>query len=276
MANMMMPRALRTSVKGWLPDSLFGRLALLLIVVAIVSHALALSLLFKLHPAPPPPGHLSVAPSCSVLGPVHLPNNPPGPPLEGMLLDIGVRLGAVLLAAWIGARWLTAPMRRLALGTQELARDIHHAPLVEEGTRECREAVIVINQLQKHIQAQLEERDQFVAAVSHDLRTPLTRLALRVQSLQNELDRQRFGKDITEMDGMIRATLDYLRGAADPEAWMNLNLRSLVDSQVHDSQECGYPVTLAEDTLPVRHPIRIRGQISSIRRCIGNLDGVLR
>ena len=188
-----------------------------------------------------------------------------------MLLDIGVRLSAVLLAAWIGARWLTAPMCRLAKATQELARDIHHAPLAEEGTRECREASIVINQLQKHIQVQLGDRDQFVAAVSHDLRTPLTRLALRVQSLESEVDRERFGKDICEMDRMIRATRDYFCGATNPEAWVDLDWGSLVDSQVQDSQECGYPVTRAEYAPLALHPIHIKGQISAIRRCIDNL-----
>jgi hypothetical protein len=75
--------------------SFFARLAWLLVAVAISSHLLALSLLFELHPMPPPTG----------------PH--PGPPQVGMWLDITIRLGAVLLAAWVGARWLSRPLQAL-------------------------------------------------------------------------------------------------------------------------------------------------------------------
>ncbi|NVO05695.1 MAG: two-component sensor histidine kinase [Rhodoferax sp.] len=246
-----------------LPDSLFGRLALLLLVVALLSHALALSLLFELRPAGPPPQLQGLPPG---------PHGPHGPPLEGMLLDIAVRLFAVLLAAWVGARWLAAPMRRLAEATRGLAHNIHRAPIAEAGTRECREATAVINQLQLHIRAQLAERDQFVAAVSHDLRTPLTRLQLRVQSLESDTERQRFGRDIAEMDSMIRATLDYLRGSAEAEPWVVLDLRALVQSLAHDQQDCGHAVTLRpEPATQAQQPLQLRGQLSALRRCITNL-----
>ncbi len=238
-----------------LPDSLFGRLALLLIAVALASHVLALSLLFELRPLGPPPQ-----------GP------PPGhPPPEGVLLDIAVRLSAVLMAAWVGARWLAAPMHRLAEATRELAANIHCAPILEAGTRECREAAAVINLLQQHIQTQLAERDQFVAAVSHDLRTPLTRLKLRVQSLEQEEQRQRFGRDIAEMDAMIRATLDYLRGSAEAEPWVTLDLRAQVQSLVHDNQDCGHAVSLTEQDPCALAPLHLRAQLSALRRCITNL-----
>ncbi|QCB46782.1 ATP-binding protein [Hydrogenophaga sp. PAMC20947] len=254
--------------KGWnrfWPDTLFSRLALLLVVVAIASHAMALALMFELrpdHPPPPPPPGM------------HLQPPPPHqPPLHGLVLDIVVRLGAVILAAWVGARWLSAPLRRLARSTQAMASNIHAAPLALVGTRECREAGAVINQLQQHILTQLEERDQFVAAVSHDLRTPLTRLALRVESLTHEGDRQGFGKDIREMDNMIRSTLDYLCGTADAEPAVMLDLGSLVDSIVADRQDMGQQVTRfgrfeSDVSGP---PIRLKAQLSAMRRSIDNL-----
>jgi protein-histidine pros-kinase len=252
-------RRIAATLARLVPDSLFGRLALLLVAVAIASHVLALSLLFELRPAHPPPQ-------------LHgMPPGPHGPPLEDMLMDIAVRLSAVLLAAWVGARWLAAPMHRLAEATRDLATNIHRAPIAEAGTRECREATAVINQLQQHIRAQLAERDQFVAAVSHDLRTPLTRLQLRVQSLEREEQRQRFGKDIAEMDSMIRATLDYLRGSADAEPWVALDLYALVQSLVHDQQDCGHDVSLAEEHPAATQHLQLRAQLSALRRCITNL-----
>ena len=263
--TLTMARASRAWARR-LPDTLFGRLALLLIGVALVSHVLALSLMFEMrppHPGPFPPGMASA----SAMQP---PPGPHGPPLGGMVVDIAVRLSAVLLAAWVGARWLAAPMRRLAEATRELAQNIHRAPIAEEGTRECREATGVINQLQQHVCAQMAERDQFVAAVSHDLRTPLTRLKLRVQSLSSEAERERFGRDIAEMDHMIHATLDYLRGAAEPESFVELDLHAMVESQVHDHQDCGYAVTFVRPA-HAAGPVRLRAQHTALRRCIDNL-----
>lgn len=104
------------------------------------------------------------------------------------------------LADWVGARWLSEPIRGLAGAARELGRDIHR------------------------------QRDPFVAAVSHDLRTPLTRLALRAEALQGVHERQAFTRDIQEMEEMIRATLDYLRGAADPEPFVSMDMGALVTS----------------------------------------------
>ncbi|APW43741.1 HAMP domain-containing histidine kinase [Rhodoferax saidenbachensis] len=239
-----------------LPSTLFGRLALLLIVVAVSSHVLALTLMFEIMPRPP---HTEFPRSA-----------PPAPPPMfhmGLLLDIAVRLGALLLAAWVGAKWLSEPIRRLAGAARELGRDIHRAPLREEGTTECREATRVFNQMQSRIRQQLEQRDQFVAAVSHDLRTPLTRLALRAEGLQDAQERQRFGRDILEMDAMIRATLDYLRGAADPEPLVLLDVGALVMSMAHDCQDCGQDVQVT-GAITVRP---VRAQVSALRRCLANL-----
>lgn len=294
MAGLSLRAAGRSHVAAWaarcLPDSLFGRLALLLAVAVLSSHVLALTLLFEMRPdfkpGFPPPGPLatpsSLAPP-SALGQSARPQpqdasfaEPPphrgpgphgGPPPEGLLLDIGVRLTALLLAGWVGARWLSSPVQRLADAARELGHNLHRPPLPETGTRECREATRVFNQMQQRICAQLEQRDQFVAAVSHDLRTPLTRLALRVESLKDDTERQRFGKDIAEMDTMIRATLDYLRGAADAEPWMPLDVDSLVSSLAHDQQDCGHDVAVEGPACGA--PVRV--QSSALRRCITNL-----
>ena len=247
------------------PSTLFGRLASLLFVAVLLSHVLALTLLFELAPPPgPPPG---VPPLAGLPGHAPPPSRP-GPPLmhPGMWLDIGVRLGALMLAAWIGARWLSQPMRRLARAAGELGRDIHRAPLAEEGTQECREATRVFNQMQAQIRQQLEDRDRFVAAVSHDLRTPLTRLRLRAETLSDASQRHDFSQDIQEMDAMIRATLDYLCGTAAPEPWVALDLEALLRSMVDDGLACGQNVQWVEG-----HAAPIRARALALRRCIGNL-----
>lgn len=256
-----------------MPATLFGRLALLLMVAMLASHVLALTLMFELGPGPGPgPG--------PAMGEEWLPSPfddyemppPPHPLLHpGMWLDIGVRLAALMLAAWIGARWLAQPIRRLARAASELGRDIHRTPLVEGGTTECREATRVFNQMQARIRQQLSERDRFVAAVSHDLRTPLTRLRLRAESLADDEQQQAFRHDIHEMDAMISATLDYLRGAAEPESFVLLDPGALLHSMADDCQACGQAVQVEGQARP------LRAQASALRRCIGNLvDNALR
>jgi HAMP domain-containing protein len=132
-----------------IPRTLFGRLALLLMVAVLASHALALTLMFGIVGPPPGPG-LEHGPLAA--GPL--------PHMQlGLWLDIGVRLAALMLAAWIGARWLSQPVLRLARAAQDLGRDIHRAPLVEEGTDECCEATRVFNQMQAQICRQLSDRD---------------------------------------------------------------------------------------------------------------------
>ncbi|MDD2878973.1 MAG: ATP-binding protein [Rhodoferax sp.] len=239
-----------------LPDSLFGRLALLLVVAVVSSHVLALTLMFELNPFPPP--HHSPPP----------PGHGPPPMFHvGLLMDITVRLLALVLAAWVGARWLSEPVRKFGQAAKELGRDIHRPAMPEEGTLECREAIRVFNQMQERMCLQLAQRDQFVAAVSHDLRTPLTRLTLRVQSLSDPQTRQSFGKDITEMDHMIRTTLDYLRGMADPEPKVLLDVGSLLTSLEEDFQDSGQDVRVQGRVAAA--PLLI--QASALRRCLGNL-----
>lgn len=243
-----------------LPKTLFGRLALLLFVAVLTSHILALTFMFELRPSGGPgPG----------MGPGFGLGHPPPdlPPLwhPGLLVDIGVRLGALMLAAWVGARWLSTPIKRLASAAHEIGLDIHRPPMKEDGTEECRAATRVFNQMQAQICQQLDERDRFVAAVSHDLRTPLTRLALRVENLTDVEERAHFVQDIVEMNNMITATLDYLRGAADPEPFVLLDVASLLESLADDQQACGHDVSMTGAAAP------LEVQASSLRRCINNL-----
>ena len=239
-------------ISRFLPKTLFGRLALLLFVAVLASHVLALTLLFELRPQ-------------GGSGPGH---HPPGPPPllhPGLLLDIGVRLSALMLAAWVGARWLSTPIKRLASAAREIGLDIHRPPLTEDGTEECRAATRVFNQMQAQICLQLSERDRFVAAVSHDLRTPLTRLALRIENLTDADERAHFGQDVVEMNNMITSTLDYLRGAADPEPFVLLDVMSLLESLADDQQACGHEVSVTGLAAP------FKAQTSALRRCIINL-----
>ncbi|MGQ0708280.1 MAG: ATP-binding protein [Rhodoferax sp.] len=282
---------LRLSVWRLWPDSLFARLALLLALAVLASHVLALSLMFEVLPRPPlRPGGVSAMPSgmgvphappppgvgAAPLA-AHPPGLPPPPPglwHWGFALDIGVRLAALMLAAWVAARWLARPVAQLSQAAQALGDNLDAAPVPERGPREVVQATRVLNRMQQRIQAQLQQRARLVAAVSHDLRTPLTRLALRAQSIDDNDLRRRIERDVDEMHTMIRATLDYLQGAAQGEAWACVDLAALVQAVACDYQEADRPVQLLE---PLQRGLAAHAQLGALRRCLCNLiDNALR
>lgn len=256
-------------MRRYLPSTLFGRLAALLFAAVLASHVLALTLLFELRPPPPP--HVrrqAVSEPDQAVAPPEPPAHHQRPLLHpGLLLDIGVRLGVLMLAAWVGARWLSAPIRQLAHAAQELGKNIDRAPLPETGTAECREATRVFNQMQQRIRRQIAEREHFVAAVSHDLRTPLTRLRLRVESAQDATLREGLCRDVAEMEALVGATLDYLSGTAAPEPLVLVDMEALVDSLLDDELDCGHRVTLSGQARV------LSGQPRALRRCLDNLVG---
>jgi protein-histidine pros-kinase len=277
--------ARRTWLRRLVPGSLFGRLALLLCVAVMLSHVLALKLMFEMGPhlfgptqhGAPPGQSIGAAPNQGFGPPPDQGFGPPplhgeGHPMLplGLWIDIGVRLSALMLAAWIGARWLAQPVRQLADAARELGQDIHRAPLVEAGSDECREATRVFNQMQAQICQQLSQRDSFVAAVSHDLRTPLTRLALRAESLQDAEQRRSFKRDINEMNDMISATLDHLRGVAAAEPLVLLDVVSLLGSLADDHLARGHAVVMIAPD-PAQPVAPLLTQAQALRRCIGNL-----
>ena len=285
-------RRLHRAVAWLLPSTLFGRLALLLLVAVLASHVLSLSLMWELGPGGPPgaPGRPPPPPSAAAAGGApgsvdgqrgaRAPDvaRPGAPSLRrileapphlqlGLLLDIGVRLAVLLAAAWWAARWPTQPIRRLAAAAQDLGKNFDGPGLPEEGPTEYRDASRVFNQMRSRIGQQLAERDGFVAAVSHDLRTPLTRLRLRVEGLASPDEQHRFGRDIVEMDAMITATLDHLRGVAQGEPLVVLDVAALAESLADDHQDMGHAVTVHGHARPVL------AQPSALRRCLENLVG---
>ncbi|OYU44525.1 MAG: hypothetical protein CFE44_12485 [Burkholderiales bacterium PBB4] len=208
---------------------------------------------------------------------------PPGPhahgpsgyrpdlPVEDVWLDYGVRLLIIALGAWCGARWLSVPMQRLsgaALGlTQSLGGTQGFLPLdTQRGTVEVRNAAAVFNQMAQRLQQQFDARGLHMAAVSHDLRTPLTRLRMRVTHIADATQQQAAVADIHEMDELIGDTLAVLREQNDGSAARVVDVGAFLQAFVDDLMEQGLAVQLA-DLAPMRvvaHPV-------ALRRVVGNL-----
>jgi signal transduction histidine kinase len=227
------------------PNSLFARLFLLLFVILSVSYFAGREVLVSLgfdRPPLPQPHH----------------------PFR--LMAFMIRLTAVGLTSWIAARWLAYPIRRLANAAEELGKNLN-SPLIDEtsGPSEVRQASKVFNQMQARLKQQMEERNRFLAAVSHDLRTPLTRLKLRAEKITEPGLKTDVQSDIDEMASIIDTTLDYLRGDAQPEAACLFDLDALVHTLAEDANGNGSRITVTGKIQPVRlQPV-------AIRRCLNNL-----
>ena len=145
------------------------------------------------------------------------PARPPGP-IVMMLLSISI--SAPLLWLW-AARELTRPLRRLALAAQNFMPNGDLAPLPERGPYEIRVAARALNQMRERIKNMVEERTHMLAAVSHDLRTPITRLRLRCEFIDDPATRTRMLDDLAHMNALLENVLHFLRdGQRRQEATM--------------------------------------------------------
>jgi signal transduction histidine kinase len=155
-------------------------------------------------------------------------------------------------------RKLNHAVRQVGLGWRE--------PLPEEGTPEIKGLIHAFNEMQARIHLLIESRTQALAAVSHDLRTPLARLRLRLDSLVDSPHRAELGNDISEMDEMIGSLLAFLGGDSDPEKPALTDLAviaaTLIDNAADRGEEARY---LGPDHLEVRL------RVSAVRRALSNL-----
>ncbi len=201
----------------------------------------------------------------------------PGLPWSGVLLDYGVRVGLIALGAWVGSRWLARPVRRLVAASQALgpalARGQRTAPLDEDdGTAETRAAAQVFNQMAAQIQHQFEARGLMIAAISHDLRTPLTRLRLRLETSElPDATRERWVGDLREMNSLIDGVLEVFRQPGAAADQQRTDVAALLQALVDDAGEQGAAVTLQAQALVMdTDPV-------ALRRAVGNLvDNALR
>lgn len=147
----------------------------------------------------------------------------------GLLSSLAVIiLVALALAAWVTDRPLAA-LSELTRGAEALGVDIASTkPLREKGPTELRRAAESFNRMQRRIQALVEERTRMVAAISHDLRTPLGRIRLRAEFAENAAERDKMLRDIAEMESMIDDTLKATSDAAGSETRIEVDFVSLI------------------------------------------------
>jgi signal transduction histidine kinase len=176
---------------------------------------------------------------------------------------LALALGVVLYAM---ARTITRPLGDLARAADAVGRGATAAPLKETGAREIRRATRAFNAMQERLRRYLDSRTRVLAAMSHDLRTPLTRLRLRVESIDDDQLRQRLVEDLDEMSNMIRGALSVFRGLNDDEAAVPVDINALALELQRQHAEMGGEVSIVGTARApyVAKPL-------ALKRCLGNL-----
>ncbi|MBX7200697.1 MAG: HAMP domain-containing protein [Rhodospirillaceae bacterium] len=155
------------------------------------------------------------------------------------LTAISVLVG--LIAFW-GVRSATFPLSTFASAAERLGVDVNAAPLGEGGPSEVSRAARAFNTMQTRLQRFIQDRTQMLAAISHDLRTPITRLRLRAEFIDDDTQRRKMLTDLDEMEAMISATLVFARDDAANEMATEVDAAAIVAVVCFDHKAAGKDV----------------------------------
>ena len=183
-----------------------------------------------------------------------------------LITNMLIMVGVLALLSLVAVRWVTRPLHRLAQAAEGLGRDINHPPLSETGPAEVRRAARAFNAMQERLSRYIRTRTGILAAMSHDLKTPITRLRLRAELLEQPDLHDKFVRDLREMEDMVNSTLGYMKGLDDREPLRPVDIRALVGALAADSEE-------------LHHTIHVRGEPigpycgkpDGLKRCLQNL-----
>lgn len=195
-------------------------------------------------------------------------------PSQASLTMLLLEAGLLILLILVVVHRVVRPLRVLSGKAESFGRNLYTAPpLPEDGPTEVREAARAFNKMQERIRAGVGQHERILAAVAHDLRTPLTRIRLRVESMDPASPlRAKLLGDIDILGGIMANSAELTRGSARDEAAVRMDMNALLDSLVSDRQDMGQDVSLEGSCA---RPWTVRP--NSFRRCLSNLlDNALR
>lgn len=179
---------------------------------------------------------------------------------------------AMTLLSFLAVRWVTRPLKVLTEAADKMGADINQPLMRESGPQEVRRAARAFNAMQERLTRYVRTRTGILTAMSHDLKTPITRLRLRAELLDDAELRDKFGRDLIEMERMVGTTLDYMRGLDSDEPPQPIDVQAMVAAMQADAEEYGHAIKIEG---VVDRPYL--GKPAGLRRCLQNLvDNALR
>lgn len=192
---------------------------------------------------------------------------PGGAPLpRNLRINLTLLVVILVIALYVTARSITRPLSALAQAAERVGRDARPEKLPEAGASELREAARAFNTMQDRLRRYLDSRSRVLAAMSHDLKTPLTRLRLQVETLEDPALQARVAKELTEMELMVREALALFRGLDDGESAVPVDVNELLTAVQQSFSEMGASVTVTGRALAP-----FIGKAQALKRCLTNL-----
>jgi signal transduction histidine kinase len=183
-------------------------------------------------------------------------------------LTIGLTLALLTMLALLFARRLANPIRNFAEAVQAVGVDPSSAPVAEQGPHELRGAARAVNAMQARLRALVADRTQTLAAVAHDMRTPLMRLRLAAENV-DAVQRERMAKEIGEVEALVASFIAFARDDPAREKRVRLDLCALLQSLADDRAAAGENVSFADPSLAGR--LVISAQSLGLKRLFSNL-----
>ncbi|MES2498683.1 MAG: HAMP domain-containing sensor histidine kinase [Pseudomonadota bacterium] len=184
---------------------------------------------------------------------------------ERILMLFGLSLLAVIPFAWFFARALAKPIRRIADAADRMGANPQAPLIVEEGPSELRVTAHALNRMQQRLSSYLTERTNMIGAIAHDLRTPLARIAFRIEAAPDEM-REKVQGDIEQMRAMIAATISFVRATGSVTIVEPVALDRMLTALAAGDRETGRPVTLG-----AVEPVEVSGDPMALKRLFQNL-----
>lgn len=185
----------------------------------------------------------------------------------GAMLVMTVIAFGILLLSVYAARWVTAPLSRIGAAARAFGGELSRTEaLPEDGPREIAQVASALNEMRERIRALVEERTRMLLAIGHDLRTPLTRLALRTERIPDSVLRDGLQHDIAFIRDMLTETLAFLREGGSTELVRRVDLPSLLRTICGEFTDVGYAVSYEG---PARLAITCRDR--SLARAVVNV-----
>ncbi|WP_034836059.1 ATP-binding protein [Endozoicomonas numazuensis] len=164
---------------------------------------------------------------------------------------------------------MTRPFKKLSMAAQTFGRNLEPVPVSEAGCREYETTARAFNHMQKNIQHYMNDRKQLFSGISHDLKTPITRLRLRTELLDNDEERDAFNQDLNHLEMMVKSALQILSDTDIHENPEKISLKNLLDDIAQSACSVGQQVQVFTDNSPAV----INGKPLAMRRCLENLIG---
>ena len=182
---------------------------------------------------------------------------------------VAMTLAAAFLSLW-AVRRLTEPVRTLAAAAEALGRDVNAAPLPETGPSEVATAAAAFNLMADRIRRFVQDRTELLTAIGHDLRTPITRLKLRVEFVDDDEMRRKMLADLDDLEAMVSATLAFGRDAATSEPVTSLDLAELLRTIVDETADT-HPDKPDQMTYQGPAHLTVTARMLSLKRALANL-----